>query len=207
MSYPPAPWTLQGRALLSPQWIDCAQVRPLLPPELRIVSPWPGKTLGGLYLATYGSGSTLEYNELIVVAGLVRRGRRFGIWVSHIYVDSPASMAGGREIWGLPKELAQFAWEPDSVTVRQSDRLLCRLRYSPPRNLWRQKFSLPAFSLLHSQLLFFQGRIVSRLGLVRARWEVPAESPFAALGLDGARLTISQEPMHAIIPAGQTLTS
>src|SRR5437867_5261733 len=124
MLYPPAPWTLQGNAIQTLQFVDSARVRPLIPPALKLVSPWPGRTLGGLYLARYGPGSTLEYNELIVVAALTRGAGRFGIWVSHIYVDDPASMAGGREIWGLPKELAEFDREPGGVIARQGDRVL-----------------------------------------------------------------------------------
>jgi hypothetical protein len=44
---------------------------------------------------------------------------------------------GGREIWGLPKELAQFTWTEHSVTVSQADKFLCTLNYR------RQSFGLP----------------------------------------------------------------
>lgn len=192
MSYPPAPWTLRGFAVQTLQFVDRARARPLVPSELRIVSVLPGKSLGGVYLASYGPGSVLEYNELIVVAALVRYAGRFGFWVSHIYVDSADSMAGGREIWGLPKELAQFTWgdEQRRVVVRQGDRRLCTLSYGRQRWLWRQQLALPTFSALGSDLLFFKGEIESRLGLASGRLEVPAESPFAALGLGRGRLTI-----------------
>ncbi|HEY9821570.1 MAG TPA: acetoacetate decarboxylase family protein, partial [Candidatus Sericytochromatia bacterium] len=105
MTYPPAPWTLQGYAIQSLQLIDIERVRPLIPTEFEIISVLPGKTVGGVYLSYYGSGSVLEYSELIVAAGMVRYSGKIGGWVSHIYVDNADSVAGGREIWGLPKEL------------------------------------------------------------------------------------------------------
>lgn len=76
MAYPQALWTLQGYAIQTVQLIDIEQVRPLIPSELEIVSIWPGKTVGGVYLSYYGSGSVLEYSELIVVAGVVSYSRK-----------------------------------------------------------------------------------------------------------------------------------
>ena len=52
-------------------------------------------------LANY-TGGTLAYHELIVFSHATTRG----MVISHIYVDAEQSMHGGREIWGLPKELA-----------------------------------------------------------------------------------------------------
>ena len=39
--------------------------------------------------------------------------------ISHIYVDDERSMRGGHEIWGLPKELATFAYGPTRFEARQ----------------------------------------------------------------------------------------
>ena len=62
MIYPPAPWKLQGYAIATLQLVDVALVRPLVPSELEIVSLLPGKTLGGIYISSYGLGSIMEYN-------------------------------------------------------------------------------------------------------------------------------------------------
>ncbi len=70
MVYPPAPWHLQGYAVQTLQLIDVARVRPLVPSELEIVSLLPGKTLGGIYISSYGLGSVMEYNELQRIPGL-----------------------------------------------------------------------------------------------------------------------------------------
>jgi hypothetical protein len=206
---------LQGHALQTLQLIDVERVRSLIPPELEIISVFPGKTVGGVYLSYYGSGSVLEYSELIVVAGLVSYSGKLGGWVSHIYVDNPNSVAGGREIWGLPKQLAEFTWEngkavkPDAghssaswhhnqVTVRQGAQLLCSLRYN-----W-QSFGLPIpfsgniFSTLDSSILLFQGQVESHIGLVNGKLTVPAESPFGSLELGKPWLTLYCDQMRLI---------
>lgn len=208
MGYPPAPWTLRGHAIQTLQAVDAEQARLQVPPELQIISVWPGKTGGGVYLGAYGSGSALVYNELIVVAALVNYLGRVGCWISHIYVDNPDSVAGGREIWGLPKELARFTWqgsEQRRVTVRQADRQLCTLHYNPQPWGWRQQFAVPSFSTLGSHLLFFTGNVESRVGITRARLEVPEESPFAALGFGRPWLTLSCDALSMVANAPQVV--
>jgi hypothetical protein len=184
MSYPAAPWALKGFAVQTLQLVDTARARSFIPPDLDIVSVLPGKTLGVMYLASYEPGSILTYNELIIAPALTRYGKNIGFWISHIYVDHPDSMAGGRAIWGLPKELAQFTWqtgEQNHVLVRQGERRLCTLHYGRQRRLWRQPFFLPAISQREADLLWFKGTITAQLGLGRGHVDIPAESPFATL--------------------------
>ena len=196
MSYPQAPWTLQGYAYQTLQLLECDRVRPLIPSELNLVSVFPGQTIGGVYLSNYGAGSVLEYSELIVVAALVSYGGKIGGWVSHIYVDNPDSVAGGREIWGLPKEMAEFTWTDRSVTVKQGDRLLCQLKYN-----W-QSFGLPiplgasSFSSLGSNLLLFPAQLNARLSLVSSQLEIPLESPFGGLNIGQPWLTVYADQMQ-----------
>lgn len=111
MSYPQAPWILQGDAVQTLHLVNVEQVRSLVPLELDIISVWPGKTVASVYLSYYGSNSVLEYSELIIVPAVVSYQGKIGSWISHIYVDHVDSVAGGREIWGLPKELADFEWQ------------------------------------------------------------------------------------------------
>lgn len=166
------------------QLLDISRVKRSVPPELTILPLLPGKTLGGIYLAKYGAGSTLAYHELIVVSALVRRGCRLGAWVSHVYVDDPRSVAGGREIWGLPKRLAAFSWAQPSgpVVVRGRRQPLCILRLTRRPPLARLPVFLPAFSRKEGELMWFRGAGTARLGVTRAKVDVPAASPFSALG-------------------------
>lgn len=204
MSYPSAPWTLQGFSVQTLRLVNMAKARPFVPPDLDIVSVIPGKTLGLMYLASYASGSALSYNELIVVPALTRHGKNVGFWISHIYVDHPDSMVGGREIWGLPKEPAQFVWrlgEESEVQVSQGDRILCHLHYARQLQLWRQPLFLPVLSKLGGNLLRFKGSLSARLGLGKGRMVIPGASPFAALGLAGSVRTCHYDDMTMVAHA------
>ncbi|MCL1462923.1 acetoacetate decarboxylase family protein [Argonema galeatum] len=200
MPYPQAPWTLQGYAVQTLQLIDIEKARPFIPSELEIISVWPGKTLGGIYISSYGSGSVMEYNELIVIAGLARYADKIGAWISHIYVDHLDSVAGGREIWGLPKEMAEFTWEKDNnrVIVRQGNRLLCRLSYTQPSLAFPLPLSAMSFGFLGSDLLLFKGEFQSRVGLVSGKLEVPTESSFARLNLGQPWFTVYCDELRLV---------
>ncbi len=115
------------------------------------------KTLGGVYLSYYGSGSALEYSELIIIGAIAGYQGKFGGWVTHIYVDNPDSVAGGREIWGLPKELAEFSWEAIALLCVKAIGLLCSLNYGQQGFGWRQWLGAFGFSGKDSNLLIFPG--------------------------------------------------
>jgi Acetoacetate decarboxylase (ADC) len=202
MPYPQPPWTLQGYAIQTLHLVNIDQVRPLIPLELEIISVWPGKTLGSVYLSNYGSGSVLEYSELIVAPALVNYQRKIGAWISHIYVDNADSLAGGREIWGLPKELAEFTWEQGKyVTVHQGNRKLCSLKYNQQSLAWRQQLSASSFSAKGADLLIFPAEFESVLGLISSKLEIPAESPFSGIGLGQPWLTVRCEQLTLRVDA------
>lgn len=191
MTHPQPPWKLKGYGFLVLHWVDIDRVRPLIPQHLQIFSFFPGKTLGGVYVGLYEEGSTLRYSELIAVPALIYHQGKIGAWISHIYVDNPDSMAGGRTLWGLPKEMAQFEWEtPSSVTIKQGDRLLCNLRSHWNLAGIEHPIQVPAFSLLNSQLVQFSGQ-----GNLKWHWagvdvKIPTESPIADLGMGQPWITI-----------------
>ena len=85
--YPAAPWRLRGQ-----MW-----------GTLFAVAGAPGRPRGAYAAAfvSYEPGSPLTYSELLVARPL--GGTR--VQVTDIWVDSPASRAGGRELWAIPKEL------------------------------------------------------------------------------------------------------
>ncbi|MUL35182.1 acetoacetate decarboxylase family protein [Gloeocapsopsis dulcis] len=204
--YPQAPWTLQGSAVATLHLIDIERVRSLIPQELDIISVFPGKTVGGVYLSNYSTGSVLQYSELIVVAAAVTHSE-IGGWVSHIYVDNPDSVAGGREIWGLPKELAEFTWEKNSVSVRQSDCTLCTLNYNSLFSIgWKPRLGASSFSSKNSELLSFACGVEAQFGLANAQLTVPTTSPFTDLIIGQPWLAISATQMHLTVDAPQVLT-
>jgi acetoacetate decarboxylase len=200
MSYPPAPWHLYGQALQSIHLVDLAKAKELVPTDLEIVSVLPGKTLGSLYLSVYDANSTLEYHELIVVAALVRYQGKIGSWVSHIYVDNLDSVAGGREVWGLPKEMADFTWNDRQIQVAQGDRSLCQVQYSQgglPLSPWgKSRIIGKGFSGLTEDVLAFAGDFEAKLKWVSGDITIPNESPFAKLNLGHPLLTLQFNDLH-----------
>src|SRR3954454_2034973 len=71
--------------------------------------------LYGAAFVSYEEGRPLTYSELLV-ARLVSAddrsdagGRR--VTITDIWVDSPQSVAGGREVWAIPKGLCDFTFE------------------------------------------------------------------------------------------------
>ncbi|WP_445636453.1 Acetoacetate decarboxylase [Nostoc sp. DSM 114161] len=201
MPYPQAPWTLQGYAIQTLHLVNIDRVRPLIPSELEIISVWPGKTIGSVYLSNYGSGSVLEYNELIIAPALVYHQTKMGPWISHIYVDNPDSVAGGREIWGLPKELAEFTLEGERATVRQGKQKLCSFNHIQQSWAWPIQLGASAFSAKGIDLLIFLAEFESFFGLIGSELEIPAASPFSQIGLGQPWLTVRHQQMNLRVHA------
>ena len=202
MTYPPAPWKLQGYAIETFHLVDIEKARTFVPKELEIVSFLPGKTLAQVYLSSYESDSILTYNELIVASAFVRYAGKIGAWISHIYVDNEDSVAGGREIWSLPKELAQFSWENNSVSVSKNDSLMCHLNYQKAwfsfSSWWRNKLTGNVISGLGSEILFFQSQFEGKLELLKGNLKIPVDSPFAPLNLGKPLLTMKLNQLNLV---------
>ncbi len=105
MTYPPEPWNMRASMHMS-LWPVPAFELPDVPAgtEPALLG---GSGLVGTAWLVYGPGSVLEYNELLE-AVLVRHDGRPHVTITKIWVDSAASKQGGRELWGIPKELARF---------------------------------------------------------------------------------------------------
>lgn len=114
--YPPAPWDMHGQA-----WLSLFRVRAHAQPTEPAADPEPAAGqpehhlsgaadrhpgLQAVALVSYESPSPLTYGEL-----LVARPHGRAVTISDIWVDSPASRDGGRELWAIPKELADFQLE------------------------------------------------------------------------------------------------
>lgn len=115
-TFVPAPWTLTGEAWVVPQLQRVTDVAAFVPPACSIVA-WRGWTPGGYVCVDYHMSPVGPYREIIFVPALVRRGWRWGFHISQIYVDSAASVAGGRGNWWLPKNLLAFATKKHGSTT------------------------------------------------------------------------------------------
>lgn len=113
-SYPPEPWNLAGEAYLS-VWTVPLRDLPRVP---RTVTP---VALGGAAVVVtawidYRPPGELAYHELLSTVA-VRHGRRPTGTITEIWVDSEVSLAGGRELWGIPKEPATLGFTHDGRVV------------------------------------------------------------------------------------------
>lgn len=113
VSFPAEPWDLRGQMYLSIWSLPAARI-PALPAALAaVVRPLSigGRGLVGTAWVRYEPGGVLQYRELLA-AVLVRHRGRPRVSISDIWVDSPASRDGGRQLWGIPKELAELELDP-----------------------------------------------------------------------------------------------
>lgn len=189
--YPAPPWRLRGTALVRLQTLPIEAVRKWLPSSLDIVPVLPGRTLGTLYLARYIGGSTLQYHELIIAPAIVRYGAHVGGWISHIYVDSDTSIAGGRAIWALPKQKAQFQWRTDvqceHVIVTQDAERLCSVNVAGHGQGIRAPLYAPLLNVSGEQLLHFRSTGSSRICAGHGDIDIPPSCAFASAGFGSGR--------------------
>lgn len=71
-----------------------------------------GRVAVGAAWVKYEPGGVLHYQELLS-AVLVHHHGRPRVSIIDIWVDSVASREGGRRLWGIPKELAEFRIDAD----------------------------------------------------------------------------------------------
>lgn len=109
-SYPEPPWEMHGSGVFCPYLVP---VRTLELPAGMEPLQVGGMAMGMLAYLRYEPPSPLAYDEMIWMPCLVRHraadGQLLrGWWVARMWVDSEASLEGGRAIWALPKRLARF---------------------------------------------------------------------------------------------------
>ncbi|HZG65574.1 MAG TPA: acetoacetate decarboxylase family protein [Herpetosiphonaceae bacterium] len=198
-TYPPAPWNLAGQL-----WIGLfrlhAGVVPVPPGAKRLLGPrWML-----LVFVRYLDG-VLRYDELAFGVPIVC-GRHYGLWVDRIWVDSEPSMWGGRRLWGVPKELARFDWQADSVTVVDAGGHIVTLTLDcTPARLPEWGFAAPGIGQIDGQVVAARGRVRGRLGpggLRIAAWT----SRFGYCPTAQPRVSLALKPFQMHLPAAEPLT-
>jgi hypothetical protein len=95
VSFPSPPWKLRGQL-----WLSLFAVR-----SSGTTDRPPG--VYGAGFVDYEKGGVLAYQELFV-ARLVRDGVVPRVTVTDMWVSSETSLAGGRSLWAMPKEIADL---------------------------------------------------------------------------------------------------
>lgn len=183
--YPPPPWRLEGDLCASVWAVPRATVPPL--PAEAIPATVAGRALVVTGWAVYAPGGILAYREAL--CAVVLRGPRFpAVTITHIWVDHPASVAGGRALWSIPKAAGHFSGTPETgaEVADAQGRPIATLHVAPGRALpWRQGFSLRT---VQSRLDAGGGAAViarlqatGRIRLVRADWRFEPAGPLGFL--------------------------
>jgi hypothetical protein len=182
--HPAAPWRLVGS-----MWVTAFRL-----------GADAGARPRGLYLAAfvqYAEGSVLTYSELLVARALGRSEGR-AVTITDIWVDSPASMAGGRDLWAIPKGLCDFDLDtahrgPVSTTDWTASRERRPIASACFRDVSRVAPRVPFAGRTHQPPLpdadpgTGRGDLVTRMRgtarslPARARWDLAADGPLAYL--------------------------
>ncbi|MEU7282871.1 acetoacetate decarboxylase family protein [Streptomyces sp. NPDC045431] len=183
-AYPPEPWHLAGQMYLSLWLVPRHALPPDLPPGARPVTV-AGRGVAGVAWIVYEQDSVLHYNELLA-AVLVRDGARPRVTITDIWVDSPASLAGGRELWGIPKDPASFDLDRPAggglrATAKADHGTLATAEFAGARRLpGRWPLTYHVAQTLHGRLKTSPVRTRTGVALASgARWSVPDDSPLS----------------------------
>lgn len=171
VNYPPAPWHLRGRMTVS-LW----RVR---------------RSFWATAWAVYEPAGVLAYRELLT-AKLVGVSRWPRVTIPLIWVDHPVSIAGGRQLWAIPKEPARFEITEADGTLTASattseGRPIARCRYRRRRTLpGRWSFGLrtrqpPLDGSTGADMIETDARLQAELNLGIGEWEIASDGPLAFL--------------------------
>lgn len=186
-TYPEAPWHLTGTACVS-AWRVPARELPSAPKGLAYAALGDNALVLTIW-AAYLPGGTLVYNELAVAAVVRGHGMLAPAGtVLHIWVDDERSVAGGRQLWSIPKQLGDFVIEPGtgerSFAARLSveDQAVASVRFAPNLSLPGQP-SASGFVIQQNDCGLLRTRCRGRGRIVtgRADWEFAATGPLAFL--------------------------
>ncbi|MER7405984.1 acetoacetate decarboxylase family protein [Streptomyces sp. NPDC000070] len=156
--FPPEPWHLRGDMFVG-VWLVPRRELPgwPLPPGVRPVGPGRRCVLVTFWV-DYRPGSTLAYRELLVALA-VRDGRGQAACAVEVWVDDERSLAGGRALWGIPKQRGDFAFGGTALTSRT--------RMSVVQGEPVEGAAGPPVTGLHRDLLPLPGRLPVRSRLVQ----------------------------------------
>jgi hypothetical protein len=155
---------MHGEAVLCPFAVRAKDIE--LPDTLQAVSAF-GRSFGVLAYVRYQPPSPLCYDELIWMPCLVTaRGARGpkGYFVARMYVNNAATLAGGRELWALPKSLAEFRHEDGKIHVAADDGTTLTLSYRARGPALAGKTRVGTLQADGSDVVRFRGDFRARIG-------------------------------------------
>ena len=194
-SYPPSPWRLTAHAYVGVFVVPRAQLPAPHSSETKPITIL-GRGIVAAAWFVYEEPSPLAYNEVMGTL-LVRKGWHPLVSITDIWVDSVASRDGGRALWGIPKELAEFEVEPHtSYEAACCGTEIGSLEVLTSRQL---PFEVPVgFSCGQDragQLLITKVRGKGTLGLFTGSWSFAASGPLGYLNGRKPLLSLVARPV------------
>jgi hypothetical protein len=110
--YPAEPWDLHGHAVFGIWLVPKDQAPAPHSPHTKAITIF-GRHIVAAAFFIYEQPSALTYDEIMSTV-LVRDGFKPRVSITHIWVNSPGSRDGGRNLWAIPKQLADFTVTPGS---------------------------------------------------------------------------------------------
>ncbi len=185
--HPSPPWRLRGSLLLSVFAVPAAELPAEgvahVPPGRRPLTAG-GRAIVGVAFARYEPGGDLAYDELLVAAGTTALLPA----VTQIWVDSAASRAGGRALWGIPKEMATFG----------GDAGIARLRARAGSRSMRLPLPVPTYQHLDGTTYLAGNLVTADVRPMRASWEFAADGPL--------RWLHGRRPLTSVALTGASIT-
>ena len=217
-AYPPEPWYLGGSMLVSVFRVPPEAIPPIAIPDGRRPLRLGRRVIVGAAFARYVPGGVLDYDELLVAVPSFGRGG-LRITITRIWVDSEASMIGGRELWGIPKHLATFDRAEGladsarrsadtatvSMTLPTSTAPVAAVEARIGRALFpgMPQLPLPTLQAFDGTRILSRNRVIGRIRALRAAW---AFDPAGELGfLSGRRPFLSIAIRDAAIIFGMNV--
>lgn len=194
VTYPAEPWDLHGHSYVGLWLVPHRSAPPPHHPGTKQIRLF-GRTIVLAMFVRYDEPSPLTYDE-VMATQLVRDGLLPRVSITHIWVDSPASRDGGRDLWAIPKDLAEFRRTNDQwyrgtgiaeLSLRRSRTLPFRLpaAFKLVQNRDGQKVTSPV-------------RGAAKVGLARGTWAFDADGPLAFLSGRRPLLTLTVRPFRMI---------
>ncbi|WP_034273977.1 acetoacetate decarboxylase family protein [Haloechinothrix halophila] len=178
-TYPPEPWTLCGDAFVSVWRLPEAEL-PALPDGVEPITV-AGTGVVVTAWVDYQEPGVLSYRELMATVA-VRDGARPAASITHIWVDSETSLAGGRELWRIPKDMAKFELTRSraiTATAHIDHGPIAGAAFVPVATL---PIAVPsAFAVIQRGPLRSPVRVAGKPVLVRSSWWVDADGPLGFL--------------------------
>jgi hypothetical protein len=154
---------------------------PPVPPELagavRVVRLGRRAFVGTAWV-DYQPGGDMTYHELLS-AVLMRSGLRPRVTIAQIWVDSADSRDGGRELWGIPKDLADFQMTGDTASARTAAGPIASASMRRGLRLpGRWPIGFRVTQALSGKPTTTRVRATARLSFARVEWRVARDGAF-----------------------------